>query len=296
MRPAEIRPWQGVVVAAALPLRGDGSIDFDRYGEHLAWLAAGGCHGVVPNGSLGEYQTLRDEERAEVVRVAVAAAPAGFSVIPGVAAYDADAARRWAEQAARAGAQAVMCLPPNAYRAGPDEVVAHFAEVARAGLPVVAYNNPFDTRVDLTPELLARIADEVPEVVAVKEFSGDVRRGYQLRELAPRLDLLIGADDVALELLLAGAVGWVAGLPNALPRPSVELFELGREGRFAEALPRYRRLHPIFRWDSRPSFIQAIKLAMDEVGRYGGACRPPRRPLPPEQAAAVRADLKVALS
>ncbi|MEN3310619.1 MAG: 1-pyrroline-4-hydroxy-2-carboxylate deaminase [Micromonosporaceae bacterium] len=295
-----MEPWRGVVVAAALPFRADGhgagSVDFERYAEHVAWLAANGCRGVVPNGSLGEYQTLRDEERAEVVRTAVAAAPAGFSVIPGVAAYGSGEARRWAEQAGEAGAQAVMCLPPNAYRANDDEVVAHFAEVAAAGLPIVAYNNPFDTRVDLTPELLARIAAEVPAVVAVKEFSGDVRRPYRLRELAPRLDVLIGADDVALELLLAGAVGWVAGLPNALPRQSVDLFELGREGRFAEALPRYRRLHPIFRWDSRHTFIQAIKLAMDEVGRYGGGCRPPRLPLPPEQAAEVRADVKLALS
>ena len=94
----------------------------------------------------------------------------------------------------------------------------------------------------------------------------------------------------------AGAVGWVAGLPNALPGISVELFELGRSGRFAEALPLYRRLHPIFRWDSRHTFIQAIKLAMDEVGRYGGPCRLPRLPLPPEAAAQVRADLKIALA
>ncbi len=288
--------WHGVLVATALPLRDDGEIDFDRYAQHVAWLADNGCQGVVPNGSLGEYQTLTDQERAQVVRTAIAAAPPGFAVIPGVAAYGADAARRWAEQAAEAGAAAVMCLPPNAYRAGDDEVVAHYAEVARAGLPIVAYNNPFDTRVDLTPELLARVAAEVPALVAVKEFSGDVRRPYQLRELAPQVDLLIGADDVALELLLAGAVGWVAGLPNALPRQSVDLFELGRAGRYAEALPLYRTLHPIFRWDSRHTFIQAIKLAMDEVGRYGGPCRLPRLPLPPDVAAQVRADLKVALA
>jgi 4-hydroxy-tetrahydrodipicolinate synthase len=290
-----MEPWRGVVVATALPFGDDGSVDFERYAEHVAWLAANGCRGVVPNGSLGEYQTLTGEERAEVVRTAVAAAPAGFSVIPGVAAYGSGEARRWAEQAAQAGAQAVMCLPPNAYRADDDEVVAHYAEVARAGLPIVAYNNPFDTRVDLTPELLARVAAEVPAVVAVKEFSGDVRRPYQLRELAPRLDVLIGADDVALELLLAGAVGWVAGLPNALPRQSVDLFELGLAGRYAEALPLYRKLHPIFRWDSRHTFIQAIKLAMDEVGRYGGGCRPPRLPLGPDQQAQVKEDLKHAL-
>ena len=189
----------------------------------------------------------------------------------------------------------MLCLPPNAYRCADDEVVAHYQEVARAGLPIVAYNNPFDTRVDLTPELLARIADEVPEVVAVKEFSGDVRRPYRLAELAPRIEVLVGADDVLVELMLAGAVGWIAGLPNALPAQSVRLYELSRQGRFAEALPLYRRLHPIFRWDSRHTFIQAIKLAMDEVGRYGGECRLPRLPLPAAEAEQVSADLKHAL-
>jgi 4-hydroxy-tetrahydrodipicolinate synthase len=189
-----------------------------------------------------------------------------------------------------------MTLPPNAYRAEDDEVVAHYREVARAGVPVVAYNNPFDTRVDLTPELLARVAEEVPELVAVKEFSGDVRRIHQIRELAPRVDVLAGADDVLLELVLMGAVGWIAGFPNALPRESMRVYELARAGDLATALPLYRALHPIFRWDSRKEFVQAIKLAMDSVGRFGGPTRLPRLPLPPAEEAQVRKDLEVALA
>nr|MDT0660771.1 dihydrodipicolinate synthase family protein [Micromonospora sp. DSM 115978] len=291
-----MQPWQGVVVATALPLRADLTVDLDRYAAHVAWLAAAGCHGVTPNGSLGEYQVLTDAERADIVRVAVAAAPPGCAVVPGVSGYGGSQARRWAEQAAEAGADAVLLLPPNAYRAGPDEVLAHYAEVGRVGLPIVAYNNPYDTRVDLTPELLGRIADEVPAVVAVKEFSGDVRRIYQLRERAPRLDVLAGADDVLLELLVGGAVGWIAGFPNALPELSVALYDLGRAGRLDLALPLYRALHPIFRWDSRHTFIQAIKLAMDGVGRYGGPVRLPRLPLPDADADAVRADLATALA
>src|SRR5690349_751966 len=144
------RSWHGILVATALPLRDDGSIDFDRYAEHVRWLADSGCQGVVPNGSLGEYQTLTAAERAEVVTSAVAAAPDGFAVVPGVAAYGALEARRWAEQAAEAGCPAVMLLPPNAYRADPAAVLAHYREVAKAGLPIVAYNNPIDTKVDLT--------------------------------------------------------------------------------------------------------------------------------------------------
>lgn len=290
-----MKAWHGVVVAAALPFREDLSVDLDRYQEHVRWLADNGCHGVTPNGSLGEYQVLSDGERADVVRAAVEAAPEGFSVVPGVGAYGAAESCRWVEQAAEAGAQAVLALPPNAYRASDEEVVAHYREVAAAGLPVVAYNNPFDTKVDLTPDLLRHLA-EIDGVVAVKEFSGDVRRIHQIRELAPALEVLAGADDVLLELVLMGAVGWIAGFPNALPGESVRLYELAREGDLAAALPLYRSLHPVFRWDSRKEFIQAIKISMEMVDRYGGPCRLPRLPLNPEQEAQVRKDTEAALA
>jgi 4-hydroxy-tetrahydrodipicolinate synthase len=280
------RPWRGVLVATALPFTAELTVDLDRYAEHVAWLAESGCDGVVPNGSLGEYQVLTPEERAAVVRTAVEAAPEGFAVVPGVGAYGALEARRWTEQAAETGCPAVLSLPPNAYRADEPAVVDHYRAVAGAGLPVVAYNNPFDTRVDLTPELLARLSGE-GLIVAVKEFSGDVRRAYRLAELAPALDLLVGADDVLLELAVAGAVGWVAGYPNALPRQCVELYRLATGGDTGTAVKAYRRLHPLLRWDSRTEFVQAIKLSMDVAGRFGRACRPPRGPLSTEDIAAI---------
>jgi len=279
-------PWHGVLVATALPLREDLSVDYDAYAEHCAWLIAEGCDGVVPNGSLGEYQTLTPEERAQVVRTAVDAIGAD-RVIPGVAAYGSAEARRWAEQAAEASCPSVLLLPPNSYRADIPTVRAHYAEVAKAGLPIVAYNNPYDTKVDLTPELLTDLYHD-GHIVAVKEFSGDVRRPYQLAELAPGLDLLIGADDVLLELALAGAKGWVAGYPNALPASTVVLYRAAVAGDLETALPLYRQLHSLLRWDSRTEFVQAIKLSMDVVGRYGGPCRAPRSPLTAEQEATVR--------
>ena len=282
------QPWHGVLVAAALPWSTDGSPDLDRYAEHVRWLAANGCDGVIPNGSLGEYQTLTADERAAVVRTAIAAAPDGFSVVPGVGAYGSDEARRWAEQAREAGAPAVMLLPPNTYRADERAVIDHYRAVSTAGLPIVAYNNPIDTKVDLTPELLARLHGE-GLIVGVKEFTGDVRRAYRLAELAPGLDLIAGADDVALELAIAGAVGWIAGFPNALPAQCVDFWRAATAGDLAKALPLYRALHPLLRWDSRVEFVQAIKYTMDLVGRYGGPCRPPRVPLADEHAADVRA-------
>ena len=128
-------PWRGILTATALPFTADGAVDFDRYGEHVAWLCQNGSDGVVCNGSLGEYQTLTTEERAKVVETAVAAASAnGGVVVPGVAAYGAQESRRWTEQAAEAGAVAVMLLPPNAYRADDRIVVEHYREVAKAGV------------------------------------------------------------------------------------------------------------------------------------------------------------------
>ncbi|MFC4590087.1 dihydrodipicolinate synthase family protein [Sphaerisporangium corydalis] len=288
------KPWQGVMVATALPLRADLSVDEEGYARHCRWLVEQGCDGVVPNGSLGEYQTLTPEERARVVETAVAAVGAD-RVMPGVAAYGAAEARRWAEQARDAGCRVVMLLPPNAYRADERAVLAHYREVAKAGLPVVAYNNPYDTKVDLVPALLAKLYGE-GLIVGVKEFTGDVRRAYEIAEAAPGLDLLIGSDDVVLELALAGAVGWVAGYPNALPASCAELFRAARAGDPAAALPLYRTLHPLLRWDAKVEFVQAIKLSMDLAGRYGGPCRQPRVPLSPEHEAIVRAATEKALA
>ncbi|WP_030663058.1 dihydrodipicolinate synthase family protein [Streptomyces cellulosae] len=294
MTATETRSWRGVLVATALPLREDLSVDYDRYAEHCAWLVENGCDGVVPNGSLGEYQVLTPEERARVVETAVAAV-GGARVMPGVAAYGSAEARRWAEQARDAGCQAVMLLPPNAYRADERSVLAHYAEVAKAGVPIVAYNNPIDTKVDLVPEMLAKLHGE-GFVHAVKEFSGDVRRAYRLAELAPELDLLIGADDVLLELAIAGAKGWVAGYPNALPAANVALYRAAVDGDLGTAKKLYEQLHPLLRWDSQVEFVQAIKMSMDLVGRYGGPVRPPRVPLLPEQEAVVRAATERALA
>jgi 1-pyrroline-4-hydroxy-2-carboxylate deaminase len=281
------QPWHGVLVATALPLRDDLSVDLDAYAEHVRWLAENGCHGVAPNGSLGEYQTLSDDERAGVVRTAIEAAPEGFTVMPGVAAYSAHQSRRWAEQAAEAGAQVVMLLPPNAYRADERAVVDHYAAVAEVGIPILAYNNPIDTKVDLTPSLLARLFHE-GLIIGVKEFTGDPRRAYEIAELAPGLDILIGSDDTVLEVGLAGAVGWVAGFTNSLPRTCVELYEASIAGDVEKAVPLYKALHPLMRWDSRTEFVQAIKLSMDVVGRYGGPCRPPRLPLLPAHERSIR--------
>ncbi len=291
---AETLRFPGVLVATTTPFTPDGQLHAGLFAEHCNWLIDEGVQGLVPNGSLGEYETLTDAEREQVVSTAVLAARGRAQVVPGVSGKSAVEAARWAEQARVAGADAVMCLPPTSHAPTDDEVVAHFAAVAAVGMPIIAYNNPFSTRVDLTPPLLARLA-EIEGVVAVKEFSQDVRRIARIFEVAPSLEVLVGCDDLLAEGVLLGATGWIAGFVNALPAASVRLFELSRAGRWDEALPLYRAMLPALRWDADPGFVQAIKIAQDEVGRYAGPVRLPRLPLPAADEAAVRKAVREAM-
>ncbi|MFE7216696.1 dihydrodipicolinate synthase family protein [Streptomyces sp. NPDC057611] len=291
----------GVVVATALPYHEDASapaglaVDYDRYAEHCRWLVDNGCHGVGPNGSLGEYSSLTDEERRKVARTAIDAVGDSGTVVVGVHGAGSHQARHWAELAAEDGADGVLCLPPTMYRANRGEIMAHFEAVASVGLPVMVYNNPIDTKVDLAPDLLAEIA-HIDNVVAVKEFSGDVRRVLEIKEQAPGLEVISGADDVVLESLLMGATGWFAGFPNVFPAESARLYDLAVAGKLAEARALYEPLVAAFRWDSRTEFVQAIKLGMEQVGRFGGPCRPPRGPLTPQMREQVQADMARAIA
>lgn len=296
----EKKPWHGVNLATTLPINSDFSVNYDAYAEHIRFTTDNGVTGIIPNGSLGEYQTLTEEERKQVYLTAVEASPEGVAVIPGVGAYGAMESVRFTEHAAEHGAPAVMLLPPNAYRASDDEVVDHYRRVAAVGLPILAYNNPIDTKIDLRPELLARLFDE-NLIVSVKEFSGDVRNAYAIRELAPGLDISIGSDDVVLELGINGAVGWVAGYPNAIPASTVELYNLSTSGdpaSWAKAHEMYRDLHPLLRWDSKTWFVQAIKLSQEVAGvaPAGITTRPPRLPLPDEVRTRIIADTEAVLA
>ncbi|WP_244857747.1 dihydrodipicolinate synthase family protein [Agromyces archimandritae] len=290
----------GVIVATTLAFREDDSapaglaVDYDRFAAHCDFLIGNGCRGVGPNGSLGEYSSLTDDERRRVVQTAVQTVAGRGLVVAGVHGVGWHQAVQWAEYAKEDGADAVLALPPTIYRANRSEVVEHYTRLNEVGLPIMMYNNPFDTKVDLTPELIAELA-QLENVVAVKEFSGDVRRVLEITERCD-IDVIAGADDLLFESLVVGATGWFAGYPNAFPKEAVEIYTLAASGRIEEARELYRHLVPVFRWDSKTEFVQAIKLSIDIAGgSYGGRTRPPRGPLAPEQEAVVRRDTQAAL-
>jgi 1-pyrroline-4-hydroxy-2-carboxylate deaminase len=290
----------GVVVATALAFKEDPSapaglaVDYDKFAAHCDWLITNGCRGVGPNGSLGEYSSLTEDERRKVIQVAVKAVNGRGLVVAGVHGVGWHQAAQWAQYAKEDGADGVLCLPPIVYHANESEIIEHYTRVAEVGLPVMLYNNPQDTKVDLTPPLIAKLA-KIPGVVAVKEFSGDIRRVLEIKELCD-IDVIAGADDLLFESLVAGANGWFAGYPNAFPKESVEIYDLVKAGKIDDARELYTNLVTVFRWDSKVEFVQAIKLSIDIAGgSYGGPTRPPRGPLSPENEARVRADTKKAL-
>jgi dihydrodipicolinate synthase/N-acetylneuraminate lyase len=207
---------EGVHVAITTPLHEDHSVDLKALREHAEWLLAEGVHGLIPVGTCGEYAQLLDAERADVVETVLDVAKGRVPVVVGVAAPSTRQVVHWAQHAREHGADGVMALPPILYRPEWAEVVAHYEALDAVGLPIVLYNNPHDTAVDVTAERLAELS-RLPRLRAVKEFSQDIRRITEIRTLT-RLEVVAGSDDLVLESLLAGATGWIAGMANIVPR------------------------------------------------------------------------------
>jgi 4-hydroxy-tetrahydrodipicolinate synthase len=285
--------FPGIIPAVTTPFTADDQVDVAALKENLEKLLEAGVHGFVACGTMGEAGSLSLEERGVVVRAVVEAADGRVPVIVGVSSSSAAQSLAYAADAVAAGADAVMSLPPLGYRADPDEVVAFYAELGTCGLPIMAYNNPEASGVDMPAALIARIYESVDAVVAIKECSGDARRIPALLHLDGELEVLVGGDDWALEGFAAGATGWVTGVGVVAPRETVELYELVRQGELEKARAVYRRLLPIARFDMTPKLVQYFKAAQDAVGFAGGPTRAPRLPLNAAERAALEDALAV---
>jgi dihydrodipicolinate synthase/N-acetylneuraminate lyase len=280
--------FPGIIPAVTTPFDTSGAIDFDGLTGNVGALLDGGVHGLVATGTMGEAGSLSTAERRSAVEAVARTVDGRVPVIAGVSAGTPAAAIALAADAAEAGAVALMMLPPLGYRSDDDETVAFYRSVAEAaGLPLMAYNNPEASGVDMPAALLARLYEEIDHVVAVKECSSDVRRIPALIDAAPGLEVLVGGDDWALEGFCAGATGWVSGVADVAPRDCVALFGACRSGDLETARGIYRRLLPLSRFDMTPKLVQYFKAAMDDVGLAGGPCRPPRLPLTDAERAAL---------
>lgn len=286
--------FNGVYVALVTPFKENYEVDYARLGELCEWLIEQGVQGLVPGGSLGEYATFSFEERMKITETVLERVAGRVPVVIGTGAPSTQLAVHWATHAKEKGAAGIMALPPINYHPLEREVVAHYQALDEVGIPIIAYNNPRDYPTDLTPAMLAKLA-QLENVVAVKEFSGDIRRVHDILEQSD-LEVMIGVDDLALEGPLMGATGWISGVPNALPKQGVELFRLAREGKLEEALPLYRSQLELFHYDAGPQLVQAIKYMMELAGFPVGPTRPPRLPLSEPEYAGIRTAFEKAVA
>lgn len=269
--------WEGVMPATTTAFDEDYNIDHGFIAEHARWLIENGCTALVPHGSLGEGATLSFREKVELQQTYVKAA-GEIPVIPGIAALSTKEAIEMARAAEENGCRGLMVLPPYVYCSDWREMKSHVASVISAtNLPCMLYNNPVAYGTDFTPAYIKELADEHPNLQAVKESSGDVRRVAAILErCGDRLTVGVGLDDYSLEGATMGAKFWIAGVVNALPKESVKLWKLGRAGKLEEAMPLYRGLLPLLRMDTEVKFVQLIKLIQSHLGRGNIRVRPPR--------------------
>jgi len=285
--------FEGIIPAVTTPFTADDQVDVAALTENIDKLIEAGVHGFVATGTMGEAGSLTREERALVVRSVVEAAAGRVPVTVGISSGSARVSLEYAADAKAAGAEYVMSLPPLGYRADEDEVVAFYAAIATCGLPVMAYNNPEASGVDMPASLIARIHESVDAVIAIKECSGDTRRIPALLHLDGDLEVVVGGDDWALEGLAAGAIGWITGVGVLAPAETVELYEAVQANDLARARDVYRRLLPVARFDMTSKLVQYFKAAQDAVGFNGGPTRAPRLPLKADEVAALEEALAI---
>jgi len=288
--------WQGVFPAATTQFRSDQSLDLDATAAHVDRLIAAGCAGLVMLGTVGENSSLDAEEKRAVMKSAIGAAKGRAPVLSGVAEYTTPLACRYATDLEALGADGLMVLPPMVYKTDPRETLAHFRAVAAASrLPIMVYNNPVTYGVDITPDMFAGLAD-APTLAAIKESSDDVRRLTDIvNAVGDRYRLFCGVDDIALESVMLGARGWVAGLVNAFPEETVRIYDLAVAGRYGEARDLYRWFMPLLHLDCHAKLVQYIKLAQQMAGLGSEVVRSPRLVLEGEERVRISAIVQAAL-
>jgi len=272
--------WHGVYPAVTTQFKENGELDIPAFLHNIGAQIDAGVHGIIIGGSLGESSTLTHDERIELLLATKEAAAGRIPVILNIAEGATRTAVKLAERARQQGADGLMVLPPMLYKPTEAETVAFFRTVAEStDLPILVYNNPVDYKVEVTPDMFEELL-KLETIQAVKESTRDISNVTRLlTRFGERLKILCGVDTLALEALLMGAHGWVAGLVDAFPRETVAVYELAKAGRIEEARSIYRWFLPILELDISPQLVQNIKLAELMTGMGTEHVRSPRMKL-----------------
>jgi len=289
--------WQGVYPAMLTPFKANDTIDFDMFRLNLNAQLDAGIDGVIMGGSLGEASTLRNDEKAELLRYCKQVMNRPVPAIVNIAEQSTSAAVAVAQDAEKNGANGIMALPPMRYKADDRETIEYFRTIAaNTSLPFMIYNNPYDYKIEVTIRMFEKLA-KIPTIEAVKESTRDVSNVTRMKNaFGDRFKILCGVDTLALEELALGADGWVGGLVDAFPAETVAVYRLMKAGKYNEALNIYRWFLPVLELDIHPKLVQYIKLAATQTGIGTEYVRAPRLVLEGEERATVLATIDKAIA
>jgi 4-hydroxy-tetrahydrodipicolinate synthase len=269
--------WSGVFPALTTKFTSDDKLDFPLFEKNLRAQLDAGVEGVILGGTLGEASVLSNEEKFDLVKFTVDQVAGKVPVVMNIAEGSTREAVKLASEAEKCGAKGLMMLPPMRYKSDHRETVSYFKAVAESSsLPIMIYNNPVDYKIEVTLDMFAELADN-KNVQAVKESTRDVSNVTRMiNRFGDRFKILCGVDTIAMEELMLGADGWVAGLVCAFPKETVAVYKLTKANKIAEALKIYRWFLPLLELDIHPKLVQYIKLAEQEVGLGSETVRAPR--------------------
>lgn len=285
--------WQGVFPAVTTKFHQDGSLDMDMFFKNLDAQLDAGVHGIILGGTLGESSVLSLEEKIQLTTETVKYINGKVPVILNIAEGATRDAIFWAEKAKEMGASGLMLLPPMRYAADHRETVTYFKAVANStDLPIMIYNNPVDYKTLVTISMFEELA-ECDNIQSIKESTRDISNVTRMRNrFGDRYKILCGVDTLAMEELVMGADGWVAGLVCAFPKETVAIYNLVQEGKYEEALKIYRWFLPLLELDIHPKLVQYIKLAEQMAGIGTEWVRAPRLTLIGEERVKVENTIK----
>jgi 4-hydroxy-tetrahydrodipicolinate synthase len=276
--------WKGVMPAVTTKFTNDDTLDFQMFETNIEAQINAGVHGIVLGGTLGEASTLSDDEKSTLTQATIDIVKGRVPVLMNIAEQSTRAAIRAAQKAEEDGAKGLMMLPPMRYKAGDRETVEYFKAVAKnTALPIMIYNNPVDYKIEVTLDMFDELL-KCDNIEAVKESTRDISNVTRIKNrFGDRLKIMTGVDTIALESLLMGADGWIAGLVCAFPKETVAIYELQRAGRIEEAIAIYRWFLPLLELDINPKLVQNIKLAEVYTGIGTENVRAPRLALQGEE-------------
>lgn len=276
--------WHGVFPALTTKFTADDKLDLPLFEKNLRAQLDAGVEGIILGGTLGESSVLSNEEKFELLRFAVDKVAGKVPVIMNIAEGSTREAIKLANESEKCGAKGLMMLPPMRYKSDHRETVQYFKDVANStSLPIMIYNNPVDYKIEVTLDMFAELVEN-KNIQAVKESTRDVSNVTRMiNRFGDRFKILCGVDTIAMEELMLGAHGWVAGLVCAFPKETVAVYKLTKANKIADALEIYRWFLPLLELDIHPKLVQYIKLAEQEAGIGSEHVRKPRLTLVGEE-------------